>query len=78
MIKTFETHDLYLSAALKLHEFRLVDLKKDPKGKGLFIWEDKPDRSRYVREYFSGELHGSLKGFADAWSALKALLMEVD
>jgi len=77
-MKTFETHDLYLSAALKLHGFRLIDLKKDQKGKGLFVWEDKPDRSKYVRDYFAGELQGSLKGFADAWSALRALLTEVD
>lgn len=77
-MNTFETHDLYLSAALKLSGFRLVDLRKDSKGKGLFVWEDKPDRSKYVREYFSGELQGSLKGFANEWSALKALLTESD
>jgi hypothetical protein len=77
-MKTFETHDLYLSSALKLHGFRLVDLKKDSKGKGLFVWEDKPDRPKYVRDYFSGELQGSLNGYADAWSALKALLIETD
>jgi hypothetical protein len=77
-MKTFETHDLYLSSALKINGFHLIDLKKDQKGKGLFVWEDRPDRSKYVRDYFSGELHGSLKNYVDAWSALKALITETD
>jgi hypothetical protein len=76
--KTFETHDLYLSAALKICGFRLLDLKKDSKGKGLFVWEDKPERPQYVRNYFSGVLEGSLKAYVDAWSSLKSLLIESD
>ena len=77
-MKTFETHDLYLSAALKVSGFRLMDLKKDSKGKGLFVWEDKPERPKFVRDYFSGELQGSLKAYVDAWTALKSLLTESD
>ncbi len=78
MKTTFATHDLYLASALKLSGFRLLDLKKDHNGKGLFIFEDRPDRAKYVRDYFGGDLTGSLKGFASVWADLKALVNEID
>ena len=77
-MKTFTTHDLYLASALKLSGFRLLDLKKDHNGRGLFIFEDRPDKAAYVRDYFAGELTGSLKGFASVWADLKALVNEMD
>lgn len=78
MKATFQTHDLYLASALKLSGFRLLDLKKDHNGRGLFVFEDRPDRANYVRHYFDGELTGSLKGFASVWADLKALINEMD
>ncbi len=78
MKATFQTYDLYLAVALKLSGFRLLDLKKDYNGRGLFIFEDRPDRANYVRDYFAGELKGSLKGFASVWADLKALVNEMD
>ena len=76
-MKTFETHDLYLAAALKIHGFKIINLKRDANGRGVFIFEDRPDRSNYVRGYFSGELQGSLKGFSNGWSDLKSLINEI-
>jgi len=78
LMKTFETHDLYLAAALKIHGFKLIDLKRDEKGRGIFIFEDQPVRPNYVRNYFSGELLGSLKAFSNAWSDLKSLINEME
>jgi hypothetical protein len=75
-MKPFETHDLYLASALKITGFKLIDLKKDERGRGLFIFEDRLDRCRIVRDYFSGELTGSLKAFSNAWSDLKGLVSE--
>jgi hypothetical protein len=77
-IKTFETHDLYLAAALKIHGFKIIDLKKNGTGRGTFIFEDQSDRPNYVRNYFSGELCGSLKAFSNAWADLKSLINEID
>lgn len=77
-MKTFETHDLYLAAALKLHGFKIIDIKKNGNGRGIFIFEDRPDRSGFVRGYFSGELTGSLKGFSNAWADLKSLVSEIE
>lgn len=71
--RVFETHDLYLASALKILGFKLLNLRKNG-GRGIFIFEDRPDRSQYVRGYFSGELSGSLKQFSNAWSDLKSLV----
>jgi hypothetical protein len=78
MEKTFKTHDLYLASALKISSFKLVDLKRDERGKGLFFFEDRPDRHQIVRAYFSGELTGSLKAFSNAWADLKSLVNEME
>ena len=77
-MRSFETHDIYLSAALKLHGFKLLDLKSDGRGKGIFVFEDKQDRPEFVKSYFSGELTGSLKSFSNAWSDLKSLVNQVE
>ena len=77
-MKTFETHDLYLAAALKIHGFKIIDLKRNGIGRGIFIFEDQSDRPNYVRNYFSGELFGSLKEFSNAWSDLKSLINEME
>lgn len=77
-MKTFETHDLYLAAALKIHGFKIIDIKKNGNGRGIFVFEDQPDRSGFVKGYFSGELTGSLKAFSNAWSDLKALVSEME
>ncbi len=74
----FETSDLYLAAALKLSGFRLVDLKTDGRGKGIFVFLDREDRPRFVKNYFSGELTGSLKSFSNAWSDLKSLVNQIE
>ena len=76
--KIFETHDLYLSAALKIHGFKIIDLKKNSNGRGIFIFEDQPTRPQYVKDYFSGELKGSLKAFSNAWADLKSLISEME
>jgi len=77
-MKTFETHDLYLAAALKIHGFKIVDIKKNGNGRGIFVFEDQPGRSGFVRDYFSGELTGSLKGFSNAWADLKSLISQME
>ena len=76
--KTFETHDLYLASALKIHGFKIIDLKKNGNGRGIFIFEDQPTRPQYVRDYFSGELKASLKAFSNAWADLKSLINEME
>ena len=78
MTQTFQTHDLYLASALKINGFKLVDLKKDDRGHGVFIFEERSDRSQIVKSYFSGELTGSLKAFSNAWADLKALVNEME
>lgn len=77
-LKTFQTHDLYLASVFKINGFKLIDLKRDEKGRGIFIFEDQPDRPNYVRNYFSGELLGSLKAFSNAWADLKSLINEME
>jgi hypothetical protein len=77
-MKTFETHDHYLAAALKIFGFKIIDIKKNGNGRGIFVFEDQPERSKYVRNYFSGELAGSLKAFSNAWADLKSLVNEMD
>jgi hypothetical protein len=77
-MRPFETHDIYLSSALKITGFRLINLKRDEKGRGIFIFEDRPDRPQFVKDYFSGELIGSLKAFSNAWSDLKSLINEIE
>lgn len=76
--KIFETHDLYLAAALKIKCFKIIDLKRNSNGRGTFIFEDQPSRPQYVKDYFSGELTGSLKAFSNAWSDLKGLISEME
>lgn len=75
-MKTFSTYDLYLAAALKVHAFRLVDIKQDS-ARAMFIFEDRDDRIEKVRHFFSGELQGSLKAYVDAWSSFRAMISEV-
>jgi len=77
-MKPFETHDLYLASALKINGFRLFDLKRDEKGRGIFIFEDRDDRPQLVKNYFSGDLIGSLKAFSNAWADLKSLVNEIE
>ena len=77
-MKTFETHDLYLAAALKIHGFKIIDIRKNGNGRGIFVFEDQPDRTNFVKDYFSGELTGSLKGFSNAWADLKSLVNEME
>ncbi len=74
----FETHDIYLSSALKINGFRLIDLRKDDRSRGIFVFEDRSDRPQLVKNYFSGELTGSLKAFSNAWSDLKSLVNEIE
>ncbi len=78
LMKVFETHDLYLASALKIHGFKLVDIRKNGSGRGLFLFEDQANRSEFVRDYFSGELTGSLKIFSNAWADLKSLINEME
>ncbi len=77
-MKTYQTHDLYAASALKINSFVLIDLIRDEKGRGIFVFQDRDDRPRIVRDYFSGQLTGSLKGFANAWADLKALVNEME
>ncbi len=76
--KTFETHDLYLAAALKIHGFKVMNLRRSANGRGVFIFEDQQSRPEYVKNYFSGELAGSLKAFSNAWADLKSLINEME
>ena len=76
-MKMFNTHDIYLAAALKLHGFKLITLENDGNGRGSFVFEDRGDRPQYVQEYFSGELMGSLKSYASTWKDLKSLFYEM-
>lgn len=78
MEKTFQTSDLYLASALKINGFRLVDLKRDERDKGIFFFEDRDDRPILVRGYFSGELTGSLKAFSNAWADLKSFVNQIE
>jgi hypothetical protein len=76
-METFETHDLYLAAALKTHGFKLLDLRKNG-ARGVFQFQDRSDRTQFVKNYFSGELQGSLKAFSNAWADLKSLINEME
>jgi len=76
-MKTFSTHDIYLATALKLSGFNFLKIEREINGKGLFIIEDKPERSQYVEDYFSGKLSGSYKSFVNTWRDLKALIWEM-
>ena len=72
---TFETHDLYLSAALTLHGFQLIDLRRNGNSnRGIFVFKDRADRPQYVQKFFSGQLQGSLKGFSNTWADLRNML----
>jgi len=77
-MQTFQTTDLYLASALKINGFRLIDLERDEKGRGVFFFEERNDRPQIVKRYFSGELIGSLKAFSNAWADLKSLVNEIE
>jgi hypothetical protein len=77
-LNSYQTHDIYLSSALKINGFRLLDLRRDERGLGIFVFEDRPDRPHLVKGYFSGELTGSLKAFSNAWADLKSLVNEIE
>lgn len=76
--KTFETHDLYLASALKIHGFKIVDIRRNGSGRGIFVFEDQANRFDLVKNYFSGDLSGSLKAFSNAWADLKSLVSEME
>jgi hypothetical protein len=76
--QTYETHDLYLASALKIHGFKITDIKNNGNGRGIFVFEDQPARPKFVKEYFSGQLTGSLKAFSNAWADLKSLVSEME
>jgi hypothetical protein len=73
---TYETHDIYLAAALRLNNFKLLTFSRDDRGRGVFVFEDRDDRPQFVQRYFSGELDGNLKNFISTWKDLKGLLYE--
>jgi Domain of unknown function (DUF5659) len=77
-MQAFQTTDLYLASALKISGFRLIDLKRDEKDRGVFFFEERSDRPQIVRKYFSGELMGSLKAFSNAWADLKSLVNQIE
>jgi hypothetical protein len=74
---TYSTHDIYLSACLRLNGFKLITFNKDNRGRGIFVFEDRPERAELVQKYFSGELTGNLKNFISTWKDLKGLLYEM-
>jgi predicted RNA-binding protein YlxR (DUF448 family) len=78
MEKSFQTTDLYLASALKISGFRLIDLKKNSTGRGIFLFQNRSDKEEIIKKYFSGELSGSLKAFANPWADLKALVNEIE
>jgi hypothetical protein len=68
-----------MPAALKILGFKILDIKKNGGGtKGIFVFEDRPDRPQLVMGYFNGELTWSLKAYANAWSDLKGLVVEIE
>ncbi|MFX0200329.1 MAG: DUF5659 domain-containing protein [Candidatus Hodarchaeota archaeon] len=71
--ETFETTDLYLASAMKLKGISLIRIKKIGV-RGIFVFKDFDGRPEFIRKYFNGELEGSLGGFANAWSDLKAMI----
>ena len=71
---TYITHDLYLASALTTQNFKLIDIRKDERGRGVFVFEDQPSRQHIVRKFFSGELEGSLKNFCNVWADLRNLV----
>jgi hypothetical protein len=74
---TYTTGDLYLAAVLRINGFKLIKCKKDERGKGIFIFEDKDDRSALIQKYFAGELNGNLKSYVSAWKDLKGILYSI-
>jgi hypothetical protein len=76
MNNTYQTSDFHLSAVLKSFGFKLIDLKMES-GRGLFIFEDRTDRAKIVKDFFSGELVGNIKTFLNALEGLKSLILEM-
>jgi len=56
----------------------VIDLERTDDGRGTFIFEDRPDKTQWVRNYYSGNLQGSLKLFSSVWADLKALGVEME
>ena len=78
-MRTFKTSDIHLSAALKLHGFKLLSIDKNPRTRrGSFVFEDRFDRPRLVQEFFDGSLQGSLKQYVSIWGDLKGLVNQSD
>ena len=76
-MKSYETRDLYLAVSLKLHGFKLIEIKSIERGKGRFAFEDTEPLRKCVKDYFSGDLQGSLKNFVTVWKDLRGYLFEV-
>lgn len=73
----FKTTDIHLSAALKTIGFKLIDIEKDDRGRGVFVFEDREDRETIVKDYFAGNLQGSLKSFTSNWLDLKNFIIQL-
>jgi hypothetical protein len=76
--RIFRTTDIHLSAALKLNDFKLLGIEKDPRSRrGIFSFEDKPDRPKLIQAFYEGSLEGSLKRYVSIWSDLKSLVNQM-
>ena len=77
-MRTFQTTDIHLSAALKLHGFKLLSIDKNPRThRGSFVFEDRINRPKLVQAFFDGSLQGSLKQYVSIWGDLKGLVSQV-
>ena len=71
----FETSDIYLASALRTKGLKLLDIRTDNESdRGIFMFEDTPNREKLVRDYRMGNLEGNLKSYSKNWVDLKMMV----
>lgn len=69
----FKTKDFYLTAALLLHNFKIITHERDG-AKFVFHFEDSEELQKIVHEYFYDELEVNPHLFQNAIKTVKSIM----
>ncbi len=70
---TYETGDIYVASALRNGGMKFIRVTKSG-GKGIFQFEDSPEREKLVVGFYSGELTQNVRQYVNCWMSFKRLV----
>ena len=71
--KIYSTDDLYEASALRTGGLRFIGVTKNGV-RGIFKFEDSPDREKIVMDFYSGALVQNVRQYVDCWINFKRLV----